>query len=104
MVNGMSTAGAATIDHTLPVRVTEADIAEYWERGYWISPKLFDDEEIAVLRREVVRVCRGERDYDAHHWLGTPRLDEKSLALSQVCNGWWVNRAIREAVMSPAIG
>ena len=30
--------------------LSPAAIAEYWERGYWISPKLFDDDQIARLR------------------------------------------------------
>ena len=30
--------------------VTDAVIEEYWERGYWISPRLFNDEQIASLR------------------------------------------------------
>jgi len=28
--------------------INDAVRAEYWERGYWISPKLFDDDQIAI--------------------------------------------------------
>ena len=28
------------------VIVTERDVEEYWERGYWISPKLLSDAQI----------------------------------------------------------
>ena len=41
---------------------TDADVAEYRERGYWISPKLMDDDHIARLRAALERLFRGEVD------------------------------------------
>ena len=29
--------------------ITDAALEEYWRRGYWISPKLFGDDQIAEL-------------------------------------------------------
>jgi len=31
--------------------VTDAVIEEYWERGYWISPRLFDDGRLPACAR-----------------------------------------------------
>jgi len=84
--------------------IGDADIAEFHERGYWISPKLFDDEQIAALREAVLRTCRGERDFDNFPWLRFHCQDEASPAVRQVCNAWWVNGVVRDAVMSPKIG
>ena len=42
--------------------VTDAIIDEYWERGYWISPKLFDDDQIARLRPRTSGCGQAEHD------------------------------------------
>ena len=42
--------------------ITEAVVDEYWERGYWISPKLFDDEQLALLRQAHERLWSGDND------------------------------------------
>ncbi len=44
------TADVLTLDQ-VDACMTDSVIAEYWERGYWISPKIFNDEQIASLRR-----------------------------------------------------
>ena len=33
--------------------VTEEAVAGYWRQGYWITPKLFDDDQIQRLRPSV---------------------------------------------------
>ena len=84
--------------------VTDADIAEFHERGYWISPPLLTADEVAGLREEIMRIMRGEKDNTTAHWLGVPKLDPKSPRLIQVANGWWVNNKVRWAVSIPIIG
>lgn len=88
----------------LDLTITADDIRRYHDRGSWISPVLFDAHEVAALRQEVLRICRGERDFDGLHWLSPPNYPEDSPALRQVCNGWWVNRAMREVIKAPVIG
>jgi Phytanoyl-CoA dioxygenase (PhyH) len=78
-------------------------VSRYCEDGFWISPVLFDAEEVAALRREVVRVLDGERDFDSLYWEDPPAPAD-GLALRQVCNAWWVNRRLREVVRTPALG
>ena len=86
------------------VTVSDADIAEYRERGYWISPKIFDDALIATLRTEFARIVAGDRDGAMDYWFNRPSWKEGDKALRQICNGWWVNNAVREAIASPVIG
>lgn len=86
------------------ITLTDQDRKVYHEQGYWISPVLFDAAEVGVLRREVERICAGERDYDGFYWLQQPAFVEDDLASRQVNNGWWVNQAIRRAVLAPVIG
>ena len=37
------------------------------EQGFWIGPKLFDEEEVEELRGEAMRILRGEKDFDCVH-------------------------------------
>ena len=85
-------------------KVTEADIAEYHERGYWLSPKIFNDEQIEKLCSEVCRLQSGEKDTDSWGWCGPVKADPEAKHMQQVVNAWWVNDAVREAVTSPVIG
>lgn len=95
-----------TAEAEAPIRVTDADIAEYHERGYWRSPKLFTDAEIAAIRREVERIClRDERDTDNWNWGGGRKWSTYSPSqVRQVTNGWWQNMGVRGAVLKPVIG
>ena len=48
--------------------VSEHALAEYDEKGFWISPKLFEDDEVEAIRTAVMRLIHGKRDTDAMHW------------------------------------
>ena len=84
--------------------VTEQDIQEYWEKGYWISPTLLDQPTIARIREELIRIFNDERDSDNYTWFEFPKPEPGSGQLHQVTNGWWVNDTIRELVTHPSIG
>ncbi|MCU0491384.1 MAG: phytanoyl-CoA dioxygenase family protein [Chloroflexaceae bacterium] len=84
--------------------VTDAVVAEYWERGYWISPPLFDDAEIERLRAAHERLWAGEYDFHTPSQYGIAPVTHGSNALRQQCNAFWLNAAIREAVLSPLLG
>ena len=90
--------------HSPPVEVSDADVAEYWERGYWISPKIVDDDHIARLIEACDRIHRGERDSDNYAWYEWPKPPPGSAQLLQVTNGWWINREIRRLLDHPPIG
>ena len=84
--------------------VTEADITEFKERGYWISPVFLDADEVAELRFEVERLMRGEKDTDSWGLGGPQKADPESKQMFQAVHAWWVNHRIRQTVCSPVIG
>jgi ectoine hydroxylase-related dioxygenase (phytanoyl-CoA dioxygenase family) len=95
-----------TFTTTPPIDITDSDVAEYHERGYWVSPKLLSDDQIAMLRDELARVLlRNERDTDNWSWSAPPDWSQYApTQVRQVTNAWWANFAIRKAVLNPVIG
>ncbi len=84
--------------------VTEAVLSEYGERGYWVSPKLFDDAQIERLRAAHDHLWAGQYDHAIPSQYGLPTIDPATPNLRQILNGFWVNDEIRAAVTSPVIG
>ncbi len=85
--------------------ITDAVIAEYWERGYWISPKIFSDEQIARLRHAHERLWA--YDFDHLHMqsqYGIHQTDLNSPKLRQQLNAFWLNDEFRKGVTAPIIG
>ncbi|HHZ89289.1 TPA: hypothetical protein EYN65_01815 [Candidatus Poribacteria bacterium] len=82
------------LNHT-DTALTPEDFAIYREKGYWISPVLFDDEEVQTMRRELERIFADERDYDGFFWLKQPYFGVEAPAVRQVNNGWWINKVMR---------
>jgi ectoine hydroxylase-related dioxygenase (phytanoyl-CoA dioxygenase family) len=83
--------------------VTEEDRLFYEENGYWISPKLIDDDRIERLIRAMERVWAGDFDGDGFpltEWVsnGDP------LQLRKVDNAWWINDEIRDMVTDSILG
>jgi ectoine hydroxylase-related dioxygenase (phytanoyl-CoA dioxygenase family) len=79
-------------------------IAEYWERGYWISPKLFDDDQISRLRAAHDRLWAGDHDYAIPPQYGVSACDPASPKVRQQCNAFWLNDEMRRAITAPIIG
>jgi hypothetical protein len=84
--------------------VTKAVIAEYWERGYWIGPALFDADEVARLRAAHDRLWAGDNDYPIPSIYGAVLGDPQSPALRQQVDAFWLNAEMRRAILSPLIG
>ena len=84
--------------------VTDEVAAEYWERGYWIAPKLFDDDQIQRLRRAYERLWSGDFDYFIRSQFGIPKVDPDSPKVRQQPNAFWLNEEIRRASTSPLLG
>jgi hypothetical protein len=83
--------------------VTEQDRNFYKENGYWISPKLIDDERIERLRKAHERVWANDFDgagFPLTEWFsnGDP------MQLRKVDNAWWINDEIRDMVTDPLLG
>ncbi|MDR6550527.1 phytanoyl-CoA dioxygenase family protein [Paenibacillus qinlingensis] len=84
-------------------KITEADKATFERDGYWISPKILDDNQIERLRKAHDRVWSG--DYDGDGMPMNPyRPSVNPDALRKLDNGWWINDDIRDTVTDPFIG
>jgi len=85
--------------------LTDDDLARYETDGYYITPKLIDDEQIAALRKAHDRFWAGDFDGD-----GFPQNPENASgdydphAVRKCDNGFWVNNVIRDLVTSEAVG
>jgi ectoine hydroxylase-related dioxygenase (phytanoyl-CoA dioxygenase family) len=84
--------------------VTDAVVEEYWERGYWVSPKLFDDDRVQGLREAHERFWHGDYDHETPSQYGITKVDLNSPKVRQQCNAFWMNDEIRAAVTSPILG
>jgi len=85
--------------------LTPEDHAIYQEKGYWISPKLIEDDQIAELRDAHARLWAG--DFDGDGFPQHPSVIKKTYdphALRKCDNGWWINDAIRRVVTSGRLG
>lgn len=90
---------------TKEIVITEADKQFYQEKGYWISPKLIDDEQIERLRVAHDRIWSGDFDtdaYGANGFAGKQEWDPQRLRKTE--NGWYLNDEIKGIVTSPLIG
>lgn len=85
---------------------TAADIESYQARGYWISPKLVDDDRIDQLRRALERIFAGDFDGDGYSYRNQyPDLPlQEMFAVRKVMNGWWINDEVRDMVCDPVLG
>lgn len=84
-------------------KITQEDKRVFDRDGYWISPKLLTDDQIARLRQAHDRIWA--RDYDGD---GYPMNHFGSIknpdALRKLDNGWWINDEVRSVITSPHIG
>ncbi|SDX14402.1 phytanoyl-CoA dioxygenase family protein [Paenibacillus sp. CF384] len=87
------------IDYT----ITEEDKQRFNNDGYWISPKLIDDDTIARLRAAHERVWANKHDgfgLPMHHF----HMQENPFALRKFDNGWWINDEVRSVVTDRNLG
>jgi ectoine hydroxylase-related dioxygenase (phytanoyl-CoA dioxygenase family) len=84
--------------------VTEAVRSEYSARGYWISPRLFDDEQLQRLRAAHERLWAGDFDHEIPPQYGVMACEPGSPKVRQQCNAFWLNDEIRRVVTSPVLG
>tara|TARA_Y100000590_G_scaffold462374_1_gene626319 strand:+ start:941 stop:1801 length:861 start_codon:yes stop_codon:yes gene_type:complete len=93
-----------SFDNNITDIISDKDIKQYQERGFWISPKIVNDNQISKLRSAFEKIFRG--DYDAEHYGNLPAndYDFNSSDIRQYINGWWVNNTIRNIMYTPVIG
>ncbi len=85
--------------------MTAGDLASYQEKGYWISPVLFDDAEIELMRKEFDRIWSGANDGDG--FLSKPeqqQIPADPTAIRKIDAAWWINDRVLKMVTHPALG
>src|ERR1700733_7983115 len=87
----------------IPYNITTADKERFDQDGYWISPKLLDDETIERLRGAHERIWK--KDYDG---AGMPlhgfQLSDNPFALRKFDNGWGIKDEGGSVVTDPNLG
>ncbi len=92
-------------DCVYDIEITDADVAEYLERGYWISPKLLSDGRIESLRQAELRIWAGDFDTDAMpEYPAAVRPTYEHDEMRQCCNAWWLSAEIKKVVTDPTLG
>lgn len=84
-------------------KITTEDKLRFTQDGYWISPKLLDDDQIARLRQAHERIWAGEKDGDGYP-MHPYRLPNNPAQLRKLDNSWWINDEIKNIVTDPLIG
>ncbi|QHT62403.1 phytanoyl-CoA dioxygenase family protein [Paenibacillus lycopersici] len=87
----------------IPYQVTEEDKKVFNETGYWISPKLIDDDTIERLRGAHDRIWNKKHDgrgLPFYHY----SLPENPLQIRKLDNGWWINDEVRAVVTDRNLG
>lgn len=84
--------------------VTDEVVARYWEDGYWVSPPIFDAQEVHDLVAAHERLWAGVHDREIPPQYGIAPVTPGSPKLRQQCNAFWLNHAIRQAVLHPVVG
>jgi ectoine hydroxylase-related dioxygenase (phytanoyl-CoA dioxygenase family) len=89
---------------TKEIEVTEKDRKEFQDKGYWISPKIIDDDQIERLRNALERVWAGDYDGDGYPMHGVRKPPSDPQKIYKLENAWWVNDEVQKLVTSPLIG
>lgn len=82
---------------------TSQDIAFYKEQGYWLSPKLFSNEELKGFREHHHKVVDGEYETKRPPLSRDPQPGDIS-RLVQVNNAYWTDATIARLVLDARIG
>jgi ectoine hydroxylase-related dioxygenase (phytanoyl-CoA dioxygenase family) len=85
------------------IKVSEQNLKTYREDGYWISPKLIDDDRIERLKKAHERIWSGDFDGEGYP-MDFFRRPTDQQRIRKLDNGWWVNDEVRAMVTDPLIG
>lgn len=83
---------------------TESDVRFFRENGFWLSPKMFDDELLAQAREHLERLRRGEYEKGEPPLSNYRPSGDDAKGLVKIDNGWWADRVMERFATSPEIG
>ena len=81
----------------------EAARAAYDRDGYWVSPVLFDADEVARFRAATQRVIEGSYDRDRAPTLSLP-FEPTDHDLRKIDNAWWADTDVASLATDARIG
>lgn len=90
--------------HAFDVDVTEEDVAFYQENGYWVAPKLFDEQQVAQFREHHAKVVAA--DYETRS-VPPGRIGYEPGpidSLVKIDYAYWADSTLAKLVLNPAIG
>lgn len=90
-----------TQEHLLP---TGADTAFFQEHGYWIGPRVLDDDRLERLRDAMERVYQGEFETGHAPWSSSWKPGDDPSGLRKTDNSFWANLTLRALATDPTIG
>lgn len=79
---------------------SDRDIAFFHEYGYWISPKIIDDERLTALKHHMDKVYNGEFETGRAPW----KAWNDTPGLRQTDNCHWADHTLRGLAVDPWIG
>ncbi|MCQ6557208.1 phytanoyl-CoA dioxygenase family protein [Paenibacillus mendelii] len=84
-------------------RISQEDREFYKTNGYWVSPVLFDEQEIEDMRKAHDRIWSFDYDGDGFP-LDEWRPNSNPKMLRKIDNSWWINDTIKNTVTNPILG
>jgi ectoine hydroxylase-related dioxygenase (phytanoyl-CoA dioxygenase family) len=83
---------------------TEKDVQFFEENGYWIGPRILDEDRLERLRDAMERVYQGESETGFHPWSASWAPGDDPKALRKTDNALWANLTIRALALDETIG
>src|SRR4051812_45250490 len=83
--------------------ISQTDKEFYKQNGYWISPVIFNEEQVAAMRKAHDRIWAFDYDGDGYP-LEEWKPSGNAKQLRKIDNTWWINDTIRETVTNPVLG
>lgn len=84
--------------------VTDQDAAFYREHGYWLSPKIFSDDEVALFREHHMRVIVGDYETGQAPFDRNLPPDSPLNRLVKIDNSHWSDSTLSRLVTHPLLG
>ncbi len=84
--------------------VTDADVAFYQENGYWIGPKIFNDDELVLFREHHAKVVAGEYETGRTPHSRSIPIGEPIDQIVKIDNSYWCDSVLAKLALNTAIG
>ncbi|MGQ9809409.1 MAG: phytanoyl-CoA dioxygenase family protein [Armatimonadota bacterium] len=83
---------------------TEEDVRFYRENGYWLGPRILDDEALEALRDRHARVVAGDYATGRPPLSHTPPPGEPLDRIVKIDNAYWADPVVARLSTSPMLG